>query len=72
MIELQEALKIADIHAERLQMAAEEIDFPLSVKKLENLSLHDLGIFELYTSRFAKLQDHMGSNIFPLLLKELQ
>jgi len=68
---LEESLNIADIHADRMECASREIGFPISVQRLANFSLHELGILELYIGRFARLQDQLGRKVFPLLLKDL-
>lgn len=70
---LEDALKIADIHADRLEWAANALSsyFPITASKLENLSYDDIMKLELYTSRFARLQDQLGRKVFPLLLKSL-
>lgn len=68
---LKSLFEIADIHTSRLKKALLHIDSlcPLTPKKLEDPSDENLGFFELLTGRFAKLQDLIGSKIFPQLLK---
>jgi hypothetical protein len=65
MSHLKEILKIADIHCERIKTALYDLRdlFPLNAFKIENLQKEDLLLLELLTSRFAKLQDLMGSKI---------
>ena len=65
MSNLSEIFKIADIHAERIQTALSDLKdlFPLNSDKVENLDKENLLLLELLTSRFAKLQDLLGSKI---------
>lgn len=69
---LLETIKMAGIHAEKIKYAMENLSsyFPLTVEMLEKLPEHKLLYFELLTSRFALLQEFIGSKIFPLLLAE--
>ncbi len=43
--------------------------FPLSGEQIEKLTNEEIETFELFTSRFAKLQDFMGAKLYPLFLK---
>lgn len=67
---LQSIFAIAQIHAKRLKYAMEKIraSFPLSAASVTAISDEQIPVFELYTSRFAKLQDLMGKTLFPKLL----
>ena|ERR1700677_2692126 len=69
---LADALKIADIHADRMEWAANALSsyFPMTADRLENLSYDDIMKLELYTSRFARLQDQLGRKVFSLLLRD--
>lgn len=73
MKELDETIKIALLHQERMERAAEYLQnfFPISAEKLEHLTFDELAILELYTSRFAKLQDQIAQKVFTLLLQLL-
>ncbi len=64
---------ICNIHAERIQEALNYIELllPLTLEKIENFSINDLGLIELMNSRLSKLQDAMGEHIFPLTLEQL-
>lgn len=42
---------------------------PVTAKTMNVLSPEELSFFELYASRFSKLQDFMGSNLFTALLE---
>ena len=65
MNKLNEVIKIADIHVNRIKMAVDNLKdiFPLDEDKVENLSTEELLFLELLTSRFAKLQDLIGQKI---------
>ncbi len=69
--ELSAAIAIANKHAERLQYAITQLShkFPLSAVKIDHLTNEDIAVLELFTSRFAKLQDFMGTKLYPLFLK---
>lgn len=73
----QEILKYeydtCQVHADRIEMALEEIKMilPLTPEKMNTMTTHELGITELLTGRFAKLQDAMGEKIFPFILMNL-
>lgn len=71
---LSNYIKIADIHARRISMSLKHFAniLPFDENKINNLSDDDLGYLELLVNRFAKLQDLLGSKIFPLLLQKLQ
>jgi len=67
---LEKEQEVCDLHADRITKALNEIEkiTPLSVEKIENMNTHELGVTELLTGRFAKLQDTLGEKIFPLTL----
>jgi hypothetical protein len=71
MINLEEHLKAAGLHADRITLARDKIAsiMPLLPEKIEKLSSEELAYLELYTSRFAKLQDLLGAKIFSELLE---
>jgi len=73
LTKLKNEIEVCDLHADRLQMAMNHIKliFPLTPEKLETLKDEEIGLLELMTSRFAKLQDTIGQKIFPLLLRIL-
>lgn len=64
-------LKIAEIHADRLNYAILKLKdkIPVSKETMANLPNEDVPIFELYASRFAKLQDFMGNTLFTVVLQ---
>ncbi len=70
---LADYIKVADIHAQRLQGALEQSDhfMPLSADQLAILPLDQLSFLDMITMRFGKLQDVMGSKIFSLILDVL-
>lgn len=71
MKEIQPLLDIADLHANKILIAIEHIGnkIPVPAEKIYNLIPEELSFFELYASRFSKLQDFMGSNLFTALLE---
>lgn len=70
---LRSSLDIAHIHAKRLRYALDKLAafFPLTAVSVKGLSEEELPLFELFTSRFAKWQDLMGSSVFPRLLESV-
>jgi hypothetical protein len=71
---LNEFLKIADIHTDRLNYALENLKpiFPFNAKTFQTPTKQQLLFFELFASRFAKLQDLLGTKIFPQVLELTQ
>lgn len=67
---LRGTLDIADLHAKRLKYAMNKLKpmIPLSGERFSKLSEDEIPIFELFSSRFAKLQDLMGTKLFGLVL----
>lgn len=70
---LQSVIDVAEIHAKRLKYAMKKLSsyFPISPEVILNLSEDEIPLFELYTSRFSKLQDLMGNALFPKLLESV-
>jgi hypothetical protein len=64
------ALETAELHANRLRFAIVQLRqiMPISGQAFSHLSTQNLLLLELFTSRFAKLQDLMGGKIFGLVL----
>ncbi len=71
MKSLDSIIKIAEIHAKRLRFAMNHLKekIPVTANDIDNISDEDLPFFELYTSRFSKLQDFMGSSLFTAVLE---
>lgn len=67
-------LKIADIHVERIQHSKNQLKtiFPLSSLSIANFSEENLLNIEMLTSRFAKLQDLIGTKIIDYYLNANQ
>jgi hypothetical protein len=65
-----DAFKIARIHAQRIESAMQKLApyFPISAEKAGQLTTDELALCELYTGRFGKLQDLMGTQLFDLVL----
>ncbi|WP_297092272.1 hypothetical protein [uncultured Draconibacterium sp.] len=70
---LQEALQLCTIHSERMLFAEEKLKkhFPLSKATYLQLQPEELSFFDQLIFRFSKLQDSMGSRLFPALLLNL-
>ncbi|MEI8295911.1 MAG: hypothetical protein WCG04_05250 [Alphaproteobacteria bacterium] len=71
---LESLIYAANMHALRIEEALQHIApiLPLQATTLEELKHEDLGSLELITNRFVKLQDLIGAQIFPRILKELR
>lgn len=70
-IKLTSAINIANKHAERLKYAINKLAprFPVTADQIENLTNEEAETFELFTGRFAKLQDFIGSKLYPMFLE---
>ena len=70
---LKDCEDIADLHADRLQMALKHLHnaFPLTKIKMKSFSDEQLGYLELLTTRFSKLQNLIGGKIFTLILSSV-
>lgn len=68
---LKPILEISDLHANRISIAMDYIKskIPVTAEKINHLTPEELSFFELYASRFSKLQNFMGSNLFTALLE---
>lgn len=62
---------IADKHIYRINkaLAALKHCFPITEQSLPNLSDDEILNVEMLTSRFAKLQDHLGANVIDLFFE---
>lgn len=65
---------IADTQSTRLKEALTHVNklIPLSAAVLANLPTDKLAFLDMLTTRFGKLQDIIGSKIFPLILNLLE
>jgi hypothetical protein len=70
---LEEAVKLSEIHFQRMHYAYGKVQyiFPLDADKYSNLTYDDLSYFDQLIFRFSKLQDSMGTRLFPALLENL-
>ena len=62
-------LALCQLHAARLIWAREQLAFPLNSQRLHQLDNTQLAILDQFSTRFAKLQDAMGSQLFPAVLE---
>lgn len=65
--------KIADIHADRLNIAIIKTHklFPMTSTTLHTLNPENLAFLDMITTRFGKLQDIIGTKILPIVLELL-
>lgn len=70
---LEDYLKIADIHADRLKSGLKKVKtlFPLTPTVFAQLTDENVAFLDMITTRFGKLQDIIGAKIFPLILEIL-
>jgi len=70
---LKESIKLCAIHYDRMNYAFEKIqnEFPLNSQTYESLSYDQLSYIDQLIFRFSKLQDSMGSRLFPAILENL-
>ncbi len=68
---LKEEQAICQIHVNRLNLAISRIErfYPFSEQLVGQISDEDLPYFDLFTTRFAKLQDTLGEKVFTHLLE---
>jgi len=66
-------INMADIQSKRLKIALDKLSpfLPLHTKKFNDLDDINLAFMDVITTRFSKLQDIIGSKIFPLILEML-
>jgi hypothetical protein len=66
MSKLPEIFKIANIHADRINMALTKLKpiFPLDAAKIKNFSIDEIAVLDFLVHRFAKLQDYLGRKVF--------
>lgn len=70
---LKEALNVCEIHNQRMEYALDKSKshFPLNEERYQQLSFDDLSYLDQLIFRFSKLQDAMGSRLFPAILENL-
>lgn len=71
---LESVFNIADTHAKRLTYARDKLAplFPVSSALINaGLEGEQVAFFELFTNRFSKLQDFIGTSLLPRLLKDV-
>ena len=71
--EIMSIIRVSKIHEQRLLQSLSVIEnlFPLNAEKIQNINQNQLFALETLTSRFARLQDLMGSKLFDLCLISL-
>jgi hypothetical protein len=70
---LKETIEICYLHCQRMQFAKDQLKkiIPLSFNKYSELPANQISYLDQYLFRFTKLQDTMGSRLFPLLLETM-
>jgi len=70
---LTETFDTCEIHLKRIDFAKSKVDAFIPLKKDNYYSLDDetIGFLDQYIFRFSKLQDIMGTRLFPLTLEAL-
>jgi hypothetical protein len=70
---LNDYVEIANMHAKRLEEALEEAlkFFPATPSMFANFTKKDIAYLDMLSYRFGKIQDILGSKIFPLILERL-
>lgn len=63
--------EIANTHTQRIEDALQHLHnvFPLTEISVQNLNHDQILHIEMLTSRFAKLQDYLGANVFDLFFE---
>ena len=71
--QLNQSLQLCNIHNQRMSFAWEKVEkhFPLNTNKYVNLQPEELSFLDQLIFRFSKLQDTMGSRLFPAILVNL-
>lgn len=66
-----QSLDVCKRHAARLAWAMSEFSgkFPLSADAITGLNNTELAVLDQFSTRFAKLQDAMGAQLFPAVLE---
>jgi hypothetical protein len=66
-----QSLDICQRHAARLAWAMSEFSgkFPLTSDVIIGLTNTELAVLDMFSTRFAKLQDAMGATLFPAILE---
>jgi hypothetical protein len=63
--------EVCFLHLKRMRQGLNHIQDlrPITPLIVENMTEENLAFLELFTSRFAKLQDYMGESLFPVVLE---
>lgn len=73
ILALKETIELCDLHCQRMRFAKDQLGekIPLTFNKYSELSANEISYLDQYLFRFTKLQDTMGSRLFPLFLETL-
>jgi hypothetical protein len=70
---IKETFDTCALHLKRMDFAKSKVEpfIPLNIDNYFGLSDETIGFLDQYIFRFSKLQDLMGSRLFPLILEAL-
>ncbi|MDP4840365.1 MAG: hypothetical protein NWR43_02135 [Alphaproteobacteria bacterium] len=70
---LKSKIEQCELHLDRLNFAFSKIKsyYPFDAKHFPLKNYDDLAYLDMFTMRFAKLQDYMGEKLFPAVLNVL-
>lgn len=70
---IKETFDTCALHLKRMDFAKSKVEpfVPLNIDNYSGLSDETIGFLDQYIFRFSKLQDIMGSRLFPLILEAL-
>ena len=68
---IKDAIRIAEIHLERLSQSAKEIEGIGNLEELDLKDFEDVKTIDTFVFRFMKLQDYMGNRLFKAFLIEI-
>ena len=70
LVYFEQQVKIASIHAERIEESLKKIDplLPITLDFMSHISLDQRNCLDVVLFRFAKLQDLLGEKLFPLII----
>lgn len=68
---LNSVLRTCERHIKRLQWAMNIMQsyLPITAERFQDLTEEEVAVLEVFTNRFAKLQDAMATKLFPLVLE---
>jgi len=68
---IQDAVRVAEIHLERLSQSTKEIEALGNLENLDFKNFENVKTIDTFIFRFIKLQDYMGNKLFKAFLIEI-